>query len=138
MTGNGCPGPSGILGGKTFATAAAALRLRLNNRSATTPASNAPNRTARPPISSPLFDPLEVGVLVLLPPVFPEFVPFVVGVWLLPTVGDAPAVGVAVVAVALAVAVAVGVVVGVTLGVTVGDGVGDGWDVGEGDTVGAL
>lgn len=70
----------------------------------------------------------------LLPWLVPEFEPFVVGVWLFPTVGDAPAAGVPVVVVALAVAVrvAVGVIVGE--GVIVGDGLG----VGEGDAVGAV
>ncbi len=93
-----------------------------------------------PPISSALCDELELGVPVLLPSLFPVFAPFVVGVWLLPTVGDVSAVGDAVVAVTLAVAVGVtvGVVVGVVPGVIVGEGVGDGPDVGEGDTTGAV
>ena len=75
----------------------------------------------------------------VLLPLLPEPVPFDVGVWLLPAVGDAPTVGVALL-VAVVVTVTVGVVVGVTAGVTVtvGDGVGDGVTVGEGDTTGAL
>jgi len=71
------------------------------------------------------------GVPVLLPPLFPDVVPFDAGVWLLTTVGDALTVGVAPV-----VAVAVGVTVGVVVGEGVGDGVGDGLGVGEGDTTG--
>ena len=119
----------GILGGKLVAGARAAFRLRLINNATTTPNRSAPNRMTRPATSSVLLD--EPGVAVLLPPLFPEVVPFDVGVWLLATVGDALTVGVApVVAVALAVAV------GVTVGVVVGDGVGDGLGVGEGETTG--
>ena len=128
-----CAGLLGILGGITFACVRAAFRLRLISIAATRPASSAPSTTARPPISSMLRD--GPGVPVLLLPLLPEDVPFDVGVWLLTTVGDAPAVAVApVVAVALAVAVAVGVTPGVAVGEGAGDGVGDGLGVGEGDT----
>lgn len=123
----------GILGGITFAWTRAAFRLRLINSAATTTASSAPSRMARPPISSDLLEELVVGVPVLLPPLFPEVAPFDAGVWLPTTVGDAPTVGVAV-----ALAVAVGVTVGVVVGEGVGDGVDDGLGVGEGDTTGAL
>ncbi len=127
-------GLPGSLGGITFVFARAAFRLRRNSKSPTMPPSNAPNIMATPPISSPWPGELEGAVPVFVPPLFPEFVPFVVGVWLFPTVGDTPAVGDALVAVTLA---AVAVVVGVTLGVMVGEGVGDGRAVGEGDTTGA-
>jgi hypothetical protein len=129
-----CPGLLGILGGITFAWARAAFRLRLNNNAATRPASSTPSRIATPPTTSALLDELEVGVPVLLPPLFPEVVPLDVGVWLLTTVGDAPTVGVAPV---VAVAVAVGVTPGVVVGEGMGDGVGDGLGVGEGGTTGA-
>ena len=127
-----CPrGLMGILGGMTFAWARAAFRPRLINSAATSVASSAPNRMARPPISSALLDEPGVPVLLLL---FPEVVPFDTGVWL--TVGDAPTVGVAPV-VAVALAVAVGVTVGVVVGEGVGDSVGDGLGVGEGETTGS-
>ena len=104
--------------------------MRLINRAATRPTSSAPNRTARPPMSSVLLDEF-AGVPVLLLPLFPEVVPFDTGVWLLTTVGEAPAVGVEPV-----VAVAVGVTAGVAVGEGVGDGEGDGLGVGEGETTG--
>lgn len=132
-------GLSASLGGIPFAFARAAFRLRLNNKSAAIPASNAPAKTITPPMSSALPCELEVSAPVFVPPLFPEFVPFVVGVWPLPTVGDVPAVGDAFVAVTLAVAegATVGVIVGVTLGVSAGEGVGDGRTVGEGEMTGA-
>ncbi len=105
-----CPGELlGILGGILLAGVLAAFRLRLINNIATTPNRSAPNKMARPTTSSMLLD--EPGVAVLLPPLFPEVVPFDVGVWLLATVGDALTVGVAPV-----VAVAVGVTAGVVVG----------------------
>ena len=130
-----CPGLLGTADGRAFARAA--FRLRLINNAATRPRSNAPSRTARPPISSMLPDESVAGVPVLLPPLFPEFVLFGAGVWLLSTVGDAPTVGVApVVAVVLAIAVAVGVTPGVVVVEGIGEGVGDGFGVGEGGTTG--
>lgn len=134
-----CPGLLGILGGMTVARARAAFRLRLINNAAIRPTSSATSRTARPPTSSILLDEPAADVPVLLPPLLPEVVPFDVGVWLLPTVGDAPTVGVTVaLAAAVAVGVTAGVVAGVAVGVVAGEGVGDGLGVGEGDTTGAL
>lgn len=130
-TGLGLPGS---LGGITFAFARAAFRLRFNSKSTAMAASNAPARTATPPVRSALPGELEAGAPVPVPPLFPEFVPFVVGVWLFPIVGDAPAVGDAVVAVTRA--VAVGVTAGVVVGVIPGVIVGEGRAVGEGGTTG--
>ena len=138
LTQDACAGLPGRAGSVTFAPARDAFRLRLSSKSMTIPASNAPNRMVTPPTSSALFDEPEVDVPVLFPPLFPEFVPFVVGVWLFPSVGDAPAVGDAPVTVALAVTVGVTVGVVVGEGVIVGEGVGDGWGVGDGDTTGAV
>lgn len=105
------------------------------------PASNAPAKTAMLAISKGLFREFEVEAPVFVSPLLPAFVPLLVGVWLFPTVGDAPAVGDAAGAVALAFAVGVtaGVVVdvGVPLGVMVGEGIGERCGVGEGDTAGA-
>jgi hypothetical protein len=140
-----CPALLGIPGGMAFACVLAALRLRLINKAATTPASNSPSKTATTAaISDVLSDELVVGVPVLPPPLFPDVEPFVAGVELLTAVEDALTVGVApAVAVTLAVTVAVTVVVGVgvTPCVAVGEGVGievgDGLGVGEGGTTGA-
>ena len=101
----------GSAGGMIAASARAMFRLRLISKSAIMPSSSAPDKMPMPPISRGLFSELGVEVSVFVLPVFPVFVPLIVGVWLLPAVGDALAVGEVTVAVALA------LVVGVAAGV---------------------
>jgi hypothetical protein len=134
-----CPALPGILGGMACACALAAFRLRLINRAAATPASNSPSKIATmAAIRGVLSDELVVGVAVLLPLLLPDVEPFVAGVELLPTVGEALTAGDApAVAVAVSVAVGVGVTPDVAVGEGVGLEVGDGWGVGEGGTTGA-
>src|SRR5690348_11645397 len=82
-----------LAGGFSVAFARAAFRLRFSSKSAATPTSNAPAKTAIPPISKGLSSELDGGAPVFVSLLFPEFVLFVTGVWLFPVVGDVPAVG---------------------------------------------